>query len=951
MDDAAIDAALLRAILQRIPEGMVQEASLIARLDITRATKRAYEGALRGSGLARRTGFVFDPERLSIKQVKARAPWSDAPLPVIQGDGLVVGMPVMEARAARLEQLQASGISDYEAVLQVLADSGLGFRDRSELDAVVDDTTLERLLSLYILREIRHIVYDPLYVSSRSIERMIHLGEVQDLGRMVTAYLLEQDGATLSRHSLEQRFGAAGIADLVQNDLLVIYRPDEGGSGPATEWVTTADAPLDLARRTAAQAAHAGEQDWRAARVAVGETLRPQAQDGGTLQEQVTARSYTLSRAAKTLGVQNQTIEAAVQNGLLNHLVDPDGRIRIPALDILRALEDESLFTGITGYERVNTRDLATVTGHSYMGVRRRLQRARLQPSDLRWAQVKGRWGLPEHYHAYQEALITQRHEQQIARDARIQAEARASAEEAERAREAQATLRKRLLDAFPTWYVSDQPRQAYLHIGGPNSGKTHDSLEALSEAGSGWYLAPLRLLAFEVFDRLNARGIPTNLLTGEERIDVPGATITSATVEMLQPLRSGECVVIDEAQMLADLDRGWAWTRAMMEARAPELHVIAPATAKHLTLEMLRHADVPTRVIEHQRLAPIAVAGEHWPLDRLPDQTILVAFSRRTVLDLKTQLERMGRMTSVVYGGLPPDVRRRQADRFASGESEICIATDAVGMGLNLPADNVCFYEIEKFDGQDSRLLNPGETQQIGGRAGRFGLSIGGLVSTVLEEDLPVLRELFFSEAAPLPHATVAPTVQALELIPGTLAEKLATWAHLQSIPEGLRALLVTANLTERIELANMLSDDEVRLLGLTAAVRLINAPTRKNSHTYWRSCASAMIAGEPMPLPIAAPQVIDNGTRLEATETSIACADIYLWLGNREEFAAYAPDFSYVRELAQTWSQRIDDALLNQVDTTRRCAVCGRPLTLRDRHKVCLRCNRQGRGGRRRR
>src|SRR5690606_32826223 len=129
-----------------------------------------------------------------------------------------------------------------------------------------------------------------------------------------------------------------------------------------------------------------------------------------------------------------------------------------------------------------------------------------------------------------------------------------------------------------------------------------------------------------------------------------------------------------------------------------------------------------------------------------LPPRTILVAFSRQMVLQLKGELERAKRRVSVVYGNLPPEVRRKQADRFANGETEICIATDAVGMGLNLPADYVCFFELEKFDGKQVRYLTPSEVQQIGGRAGRFGLSKAGEIGATNKQDLKLVHQLYYT-------------------------------------------------------------------------------------------------------------------------------------------------------------------------------------------------------------
>src|SRR5258707_7967821 len=280
--------------------------------------------------------------------------------------------------------------------------------------------------------------------------------------------------------------------------------------------------------------------------------------------------------------------------------------------------------------------------------------------------------------------------------------------------RKQRAELRARLLAASRAWqHAGRADQRVILHVGPPNSGKTHSALDILSIANNGWYLAPLRLLAFEVFDRMNQRGIPCNLLTGEEYFNVPGARVTAATIEMFDPTRSGDCVVIDEAQMLADPDRGWAWTRALMEAQAEAIHVIGPSHARNLIERLAAAAAIPLQVVEHERLAPLAVAPEPWVLEHLPARTILVAFSRRRVLHLKTELEMHRRTVSVVYGNLPPEVRRRQADRFAEGKTEICVATDAVGMGLNLPADQVCFFELEKYDGRSMRVLSPAEVHQ----------------------------------------------------------------------------------------------------------------------------------------------------------------------------------------------------------------------------------------------
>jgi hypothetical protein len=176
--------------------------------------------------------------------------------------------------------------------------------------------------------------------------------------------------------------------------------------------------------------------------------------------------------------------------------------------------------------------------------------------------------------------------------------------------------------------------------------------------------------------------------------------------------------------------------------------------------------------------------------------------------------------------------------------------------------------------------------------------------------------------------------------MLPGSLAARLAQWAELQSIPDSLRGAIKTADMTSRIELAMMLADAEVEQLGLDAALKLVNAPARQNSQIYWRECASAILAYHPMPFPPVAPTKIVNDGDLEYTETSIACADVYLWLSRRPEFGGYAPEEAEVREIRGMWSAEIDAALLRKLDMTRRCPECGRLLPANHPHRLCDHC-----------
>ena len=157
--------------------------------------------------------------------------------------------------------------------------------------------------------------------------------------------------------------------------------------------------------------------------------------------------------------------------------------------------------------------------------------------------------------------------------------------------------------------------------------------------------------------------------------------------------------------------------------------------------------------------------------------------------------------------------------------------------------------------------------------------------------------------------HARVAPTVEDLTLIPGTLAERLAEWSRLQSIPADLRKTVKTANMAERVELANRLTNLQVAKLGLPHAIQLVNAPTRKSTRDFWYDCAIAIIDRAPMPLPPPPPEEVLDTEDLDYTETCISCADIYLWLAHRREFHECGEHKELVWHDRLEWSNRVDE------------------------------------------
>lgn len=243
--------------------------------------------------------------------------------------------------------------------------------------------------------------------------------------------------------------------------------------------------------------------------------------------------------------------------------------------------------------------------------------------------------------------------------------------------------------------------RHFHLHVGPTNSGKTYSALKALALAGTGAYAGPLRLLAHEVWERLNLGtvggldgvGRACNLITGEERriVDEDSGLI-SCTVEMLPTTTisgdSFDVVVIDEIQMMGDTQRGGSWTNAVLSVRAKEVHLCGDDTTVELLSKLIPTLGDQMTIHRYERLTPLEVSEESLDGDykNVQPGDCIVTFSRTSIFAVKKMVEGVaGRKCAVVYGALPPETRAEQAREFNEGRAEVLVASDAVGMGLNL--------------------------------------------------------------------------------------------------------------------------------------------------------------------------------------------------------------------------------------------------------------------------
>src|SRR6202790_3921980 len=254
--------------------------------------------------------------------------------------------------------------------------------------------------------------------------------------------------------------------------------------------------------------------------------------------------------------------------------------------------------------------------------------------------------------------------------------------------------------------------------LGPTNTGKTHLAIERMLAHSSGIIGLPLRLLAREVYnkaiERVGADAVA--LVTGEEKIKPPNPRFWVATVEAMPRDLDVAFVAVDEIQLAADFERGHVFTDRMLHRRGrEETLVLGAATMKPAVERLLPGISIVSR----PRLSQLSFAGEK-KLTRLPRRSAVVTFSTDEVYAIAELIRRQRGGAAVVLGALSPRTRNAQVELYQSGQVDYLVATDAIGMGLNLDVDHIAFASDRKFDGYQFRKLSPSELAQIAGRAGR---------------------------------------------------------------------------------------------------------------------------------------------------------------------------------------------------------------------------------------
>ncbi len=507
--------------------------------------------------------------------------------------------------------------------------------------------------------------------------------------------------------------------------------------------------------------------------------------------------------------------------------------------------------------------------------------------------------------------------------------------------------IRTALLDAIPEHYRDLYPlarqmkRHFYLHLGPTNSGKTYEGVQRLHGAENGLYLGPLRLLAAEQFEALNLDDVPCSLVTGEEQIRVPFSRVQSSTVEMADLQTHYDVAVIDECQMIADRDRGGAWTAAILGLCADEIHACASPDAEKLLTYIIEDCGDELTVVRHDRMTPLEVEKEgfQFPASVRPGDALIV-FAKARVHAVAAELKTRGYKVSLIYGALPPDVRRNQADRFMKGETEVVVSTDAIAMGMNLPIQRVVFLESEKYDGDVVRGLTDAEIKQIAGRAGRYGKYEVGYVNAFgFKQEVANALE---RPLLPLTEGVIG-FPESLLGIPMPLSRILEQWLRMQD-----KGCFSKASTVRMAELAAMMETPHTdrRLL-----YRFICIPFDEKDPELlarWKDMYHAENRKEHIDVMAEMPEMIDPDSctirMLDGMEADYRRCDLYY---NYTRLFLEEPDalLSEIQRRKDLISQGIVHILSTQKLQQRTCASCRRHLPWNWPYKVCDSCHGRGR------
>lgn len=506
---------------------------------------------------------------------------------------------------------------------------------------------------------------------------------------------------------------------------------------------------------------------------------------------------------------------------------------------------------------------------------------------------------------------------------------------------EMQKIIQAGLVNTIPDNYIDIFPlarklqRKFILHIGGTNSGKTYTAMQALMSHETGIYLGPLRLLAAEQYANLNASGYPCSLVTGEEKKIIPDARYQASTVEVLNFTKHYDVAVIDEAQLISDRERGGAWTNAIIGVLADEIHVCASPEAESIIKRIVASCGDECETVMHERYSPLVMDKDRFMFKKecIRRGDAFIVFSKKSVHAVASDLRSMDIDASIIYGALPYDVRQNEAEKFRNGTTDVVVATDAIGLGLNLPIKRIVFLETEKFDGEIMRKLNAGEIKQIAGRAGRYGIYDSGYVNAYSNKSLV---EDGLNAVIPTIKVAYIRFPESLLGIDAPISRILVQWERMKTI-KGFKKS-DTSHERRLCRIAEGITDDKILIYDF------ITIPFDEKSGELmylWEQLLRARVAGEHIP----AHEVLDiyniddlTSLGLQKLEDSYKVCDMLYYYNERFEQSIETP---YIMEE----KERISGAIIKILDShqipVRKCTKCGCILPWHFRYKMCDRCH----------
>lgn len=473
--------------------------------------------------------------------------------------------------------------------------------------------------------------------------------------------------------------------------------------------------------------------------------------------------------------------------------------------------------------------------------------------------------------------------------------------------------------------------RNFHIHVGETNSGKTYDSLQALERANTGVYLAPLRLLALEIQDKLNNKGILCSLSTGEEEDIIEGATHISSTVEKANLNKYYEVCVIDECQLISDPQRGYAWTQAILGIQAKDIYLCVAPEGLSILIDIIEDCKDNYEVINHVRNTELIIEKESFSLENVKPGDALVCFSKKKVLGISAKLMEKGIKTSIIYGGLPYHTRKAQFERFLNGETNVVVCTDAIGMGLNLPIRRVVFMEIDKFDGEKVRSLLATEIKQIAGRAGRRGIYNEGFVNAC--GDKSYIKNSLYETIPQIKKAILGFNPNILN-INADIIDILKAWKSLKPINKYTKMSI--SRTIHLIEDLRFLFDIEKLEYSKEMLLKMATIPFSDDNERLfelWKSYCLNFAKGKKV---LSKP--ILSSDNLDIMEEYYKMLDLYYSFSKNFDLKI---DLDWLNQTKTEIANKINNILVNQtIKQGRKCTCCGKSLPWDFPYGLCNSC-----------